>query len=139
MRFTHDGTPVNCTEVPETATAVPDVITLDAIELRTAPEIDGEVPNTFAPEPVEVVTPVPPLATGRVPVTLVVKFAKVVDVVPVPPEATGKAFANETTWAELIVTAVVGVAPVWRTSAPVVSASTEYAVVNVVDDLIVLI
>jgi hypothetical protein len=49
------------------------VITLDAIELRTAPEIDGEVPNTFAPEPVEVVTPVPPFATGRVPVTPVVK------------------------------------------------------------------
>ena len=47
------------------ATAVPDVITLDAIELRTAPEIDGDVPNTTAPEPVEVVTPVPPLTTGK--------------------------------------------------------------------------
>jgi hypothetical protein len=79
------------------ATAVPEVITLDAIEVRTAPEIDGDVPNTFAPEPVEVVTPVPPFATGRVPVTFVVKFAKVVEVVPVPPEATGKAFAKVTT------------------------------------------
>jgi hypothetical protein len=103
---------VKLTAVPDADTEVPEVITLDAIELRTAPEIVGDVPNTTAPEPVEDVTPVPPLATGKVPVTLVVKFAKVVDVVPVPPEATGKAFANETTWAELIVTAVVGVAPV---------------------------
>ena len=37
-----------------------------------------------------VVTPVPPLATGNVPVTLVVKFANVVEVVPVPPFAIGK-------------------------------------------------
>ena len=34
----------------------------------------GEVDKTTAPEPVEVVTPVPPLATGRVPVTLVVRL-----------------------------------------------------------------
>jgi len=33
----------------------------------------GEVDKTTLPEPVEVVTPVPPLATGRVPVTPVVK------------------------------------------------------------------
>lgn len=37
-----------------------------------------------------VVTPVPPLATGKVPVTLVVKLANVVEVVPVPPLAIGK-------------------------------------------------
>ena len=48
------------------------------------------VDNTLLPEPVDVVTPVPPLATGRVPVTLVVKFANVVEVVPVPPLAIGK-------------------------------------------------
>ena len=40
------------------ATAVPDVITLDAIELTTAPVIVGLVnvglvPNTTAPEPVD--------------------------------------------------------------------------------------
>ena len=29
----------------------------------------GEVDNTLLPEPVDVVTPVPPFATGRVPVT----------------------------------------------------------------------
>ena len=40
-------------------------------------EIVGLVPNTFAPEPVEVVTPVPPLATGKVPVTPVVKGSPV--------------------------------------------------------------
>jgi hypothetical protein len=31
----------------------------------------GEVPSTLAPVPVEVVTPLPPLATGSVPVTVV--------------------------------------------------------------------
>jgi hypothetical protein len=36
------------------------------------------------------VMPVPPLATGRVPVTLVVRFTKVVEVLPVPPLATGR-------------------------------------------------
>jgi hypothetical protein len=34
--------------------------------------------------------PVPPLATGKVPVTLLAKLTNVVDVVPVPPFATGK-------------------------------------------------
>jgi hypothetical protein len=34
------------------ATAVPEVITLEAIELSTAPDIVGLVPNTTAPEPV---------------------------------------------------------------------------------------
>ena len=37
----------------------------------------GEVPNTLAPLPVLVVTPVPPLATGNVPVTPVVKGSPV--------------------------------------------------------------
>jgi hypothetical protein len=49
----------------------------------------GLVDNTLLPEPVEVVTPVPPLATGNVPVTLEAKLTNVVDVVPVPPFATG--------------------------------------------------
>jgi hypothetical protein len=98
IRFTQDGIEVKLILVPLVdATAVLDVITLDAIELKTAPEMDGDVPNTTEPEPVEVVTPVPPLATGRVPVTLVVKFAKVVEVVPVPPDAIGKALASVTT------------------------------------------
>jgi hypothetical protein len=51
--------------------------------------------------------------------------------------ATVGAFAKLTTWAELIVIAVVGVAPVWSTSVPVVSAVTLYAVVVVVLALIV--
>ena len=49
----------------------------------------GLVDNTLLPEPVEVVTPVPPFSTGSVPVTLVAKLTNVVDVVPVPPFATG--------------------------------------------------
>ena len=48
------------------------------------------VPNQSAtPAPKEVI-PVPPLATGRVPVTFVVRFANVVEVVPVPPLAIGR-------------------------------------------------
>ena len=50
---------------------------------------DGLVDNTLLPEPVEDVTPVPPLATGKVPVTLVVRLTNVVEVVPVPPLAMG--------------------------------------------------
>ena len=49
----------------------------------------GLAERTVLPVPVEVVTPVPPFATGSVPVTFVVKLAKVVDVVPVPPLAIG--------------------------------------------------
>jgi hypothetical protein len=44
---------------------------------------DGLVPSTFAPEPVELVTPVPPLATGNVPVTPVLN-GKPVQLVNVP-------------------------------------------------------
>ena len=47
--------------------------------------------------------------------------------------------AKVTDWSVPIVKAVVGVAPVWNTNVPVVSATTWYAVVLVVDDLIVLI
>ena len=50
----------------------------------------GLVDRTTLPVPVEVVTPVPPLATGNVPVTLVAKLTKVVELVPVPPDATGR-------------------------------------------------
>ena len=70
--------------------AVAEVITLLAIVDITAPEMLGEVPNTFAPEPVLVVTPVPPLATGNVPVTPVVKGSPV-QLVSVPLEGVPKA------------------------------------------------
>ena len=50
----------------------------------------GLVDNTTAVVPVDDVTPVPPLATGNVPVTLVAKLTYVVDVEPVPPLAIGK-------------------------------------------------
>jgi hypothetical protein len=44
----------------------------------------------FAPEKVAEEDPVPPLATGKIPVTLVCKFAYVVEVEPVPPLAIGR-------------------------------------------------
>jgi NAD(P)-dependent dehydrogenase (short-subunit alcohol dehydrogenase family) len=44
----------------------------------------------LARAPAAVVAFVPPLARGRVPVTLVVRSAKVVEVVPVPPLAIGR-------------------------------------------------
>ena len=49
------------------ATAVPDVRTPTpvGVPLNVGLLIVGEVSNTTAPEPVEVVTPVPPLATGK--------------------------------------------------------------------------
>lgn len=50
----------------------------------------GLFDNTTAPVPVEVVTPVPPFATGSVPVTLVVRLVNVVELVPVPPLAIGR-------------------------------------------------
>jgi hypothetical protein len=72
----------------------------------------GEVPNTLAPVPVEVVTPLPPLATGR-------------------------GCASVTTCAVEIVTAVV-VPLVWSTKAPDVSPEMAIAVPVVVPALIVL-
>ncbi len=65
-------------------------------EVKTLPSVPGAT-NKGADVPlpnktllaVRVVAPVPPLPTGNVPVTLVVKFANVVEVVPVPPLATG--------------------------------------------------
>lgn len=73
IRLTQLGIDGKSITVPDVdACAVADVSTLLAIDVRTAPEMLGEVPNTTAPLPVEDVTPVPPLATGRVPVTPVV-------------------------------------------------------------------
>ena len=62
----HDGIPVNVIDVPEVeATAVPDVITLLAIELITAPVIVGlvsvgDVCNTGLPAPVGLTSCVAP-------------------------------------------------------------------------------
>jgi hypothetical protein len=51
------------------------------------PEIDGDVAKTTDPDPVEVVDPVPPFPTGRVPETCVVKPIFPHDgAVPTPPE-----------------------------------------------------
>ena len=51
--------------------------------------VNAEVPLPFK-TPVSVAAPEPPLATGRVPVTFVVRLANVVEVVPVPPLAMGR-------------------------------------------------
>jgi hypothetical protein len=70
---------------PETSTLVtvpPEAGVLDTQLVPSEVSILPEVPTA--------VTPVPPLATGKVPVTLVVRSAKVVDVVPVPPLAIGR-------------------------------------------------
>ena len=50
--------------------------------------LEGVPRKVAIPEPKDVI-PVPPLATGSVPVTFVVRFANVVEVVPVPPLAMG--------------------------------------------------
>jgi len=65
-------------------------------EVRTLPDVLGAITcKADVPLPsktlfaVSVAAPVPPLATGKVPVTLVAALTKVVEVVPVPPLAMG--------------------------------------------------
>jgi hypothetical protein len=55
--------------------------------------VTGKLPVTLVAKFTKVVdvVPVPPLAIGRVPVTLVARLTNVVDVEPVPPEAIGSA------------------------------------------------
>ena len=77
------------TPVPPLATGrvpVTPVVSGSPVQLVSVPEVGvpnkgvtkvGEVASTLAPDPVEVVTPVPPLATGSVPVTPVVKGSPV--------------------------------------------------------------
>jgi hypothetical protein len=83
------------TPVPPFATGkvpVTPVVRGKPVQLVSVPEVGvpktgvtkvGEVASALAPLPVEVVTPVPPFATGRVPVTPVVK-GKPVQLVSVP-------------------------------------------------------
>jgi len=83
IRFTQLGILVKSMLVPDVdACAVPDVSTLLAIVDITAPEMLGEVPNTTAPVPVLVATPLPPLATGSVPVTCVVSVIAPLEIKP---------------------------------------------------------
>ncbi len=67
------------------------------LEVRMFPFAPGAtVASALVPLPsstlfaVNVAAPVPPLATGSVPVTFVAAFTNVVDVEPVPPLATGR-------------------------------------------------
>jgi hypothetical protein len=78
--------------VPAAAAAlkvvVPDV---EPLKLAPPPPIvgvvnEGEVPNTLAPLPVDVVTPVPPLATAKVPATVTAPVVAVAGVKPVEPK-----------------------------------------------------
>ena len=84
------GIPAPGYTMPLGAAADTQVVPFEVSKLPFVPaataEIDEPVPTKT---PVAVASPVPPLPTGRVPVTLVVKFTKVVDVEPVPPLAIG--------------------------------------------------
>jgi hypothetical protein len=77
----------------------------------------GKVPVTFVVRFANVVevVPVPPLAIGSVPVTLVARFKPVE--LPVPPEATGRGVARVTP-DELMVTCVTPAACSARTPEP---------------------
>jgi hypothetical protein len=93
---TFEPVPVDVvTPVPPLATGsvpVTPVVSGRPVQLVSVPEVGvpkigvtrvGEVERTFEPDPVDVVTPVPPLATGNVPVTPVVS-GKPVQLVSVP-------------------------------------------------------
>ena len=107
---------VKSIEVPDVeATAVPEVITdalITGVPVMVGLEIVGAVPSTLAPEPVDVVTPVPPLATGSVPVTPVVNgnpvaFVNVPELgVPKTPPLTKGAPAEPTLTAKDVATPV---------------------------------
>jgi hypothetical protein len=107
---------VKSIEVPDVeATAVAEVITdapITGVPVMVGLEIVGPVPSTLAPEPVDVVTPVPPLATGSVPVTPVVKgnpvaFVNVPELgVPRTPPLTTAAPAEPTFTASAVATPV---------------------------------
>ena len=71
----------------------PDPVSSVTAEAKFAEE--GVPRNVATPAPREVI-PVPPLATGSVPVTLVVRLANVVEVVPVPPLAIANVPASVT-------------------------------------------
>jgi hypothetical protein len=80
-------------------TPVTPVVNGKPVKLVATPEVGvpkigvtsvGLVDKTVAPVPVDVVTPVPPLATGNVPVTPVVK-GKPVKLVAVPEDGVPKA------------------------------------------------
>ena len=71
--------------------AVTIVALTPAVEVPVPPLAIGRIPDTLVVRLAKVVevVPVPPLAIGKVPVTFVAKLTKVVDVVPVPPLAIG--------------------------------------------------
>jgi hypothetical protein len=80
----------------------------------------------------DALVPLPKLVTGKLPVTLVAKLTKVVDVVPVPPLATGK----------VPVTPVVNGKPVTLVITPdagVPSAGVVNAVLAVIDAVFILL
>jgi hypothetical protein len=95
------GRPVAFVKVPEAGVPSAGVTNVGLVANTKEPEPvssvtaaaklaeDGVPKNVATPVPKDVM-PVPPLATGSVPVTLVVRFTKVVEVDPVPPEAIGE-------------------------------------------------
>ena len=91
----------------------------------------GDVDNTVLPEPVEVVTPVPPLATGKVPVTPVVsgKPVKLVATpdVGVPSKGVTSVGDVDKTTAPVPVDVVTPVPPLATAKVPVTSAAAKAA------------
>ena len=93
-------------------------------------EEEGVPKNVATPAPREVM-PVPPLATGSVPVTLVVRLANVVEVVPVPPLAIANVPASVT-----VPDVVIGPPDVVK---PVVPPDTATLVTDPVPEVLVAI
>ena len=74
---------------PETPVEIGNPVALVSVTLVGVPRMGvtnvGDVERTFAPVPVEVVTPVPPLATASVPATVTTPLDAVLGVNPVVP------------------------------------------------------
>jgi hypothetical protein len=92
------GSPVQLVNVPEDGVPSTGVTSVGDVANTKAPEpvssvtadaklADDGVPKKVATPAPKLVIPVPPFPAGSVPVTLVVKLTKVVDVEPVPPLA----------------------------------------------------
>ena len=82
--------PLVVASVPVTPVVKGNPVALVSVTLVGVPKIgvtnEGEVLNTTLPVPVDVVTPVPPLATASVPATVTTPLVAVLGVRPVVPK-----------------------------------------------------
>ena len=110
---------------------------------KVAPDMDGPVLSTTLPDPVDKLTPVPPLATGSTPVTAVVRFMLVI-VLPAPdpemilfvsvsdvpvPTSVVVVFGRVSVLPPLTIVAIMGAVSVLLVSVSVVSLPTSLSVV----------